>query len=452
MRFKPLSVVTSVFTYLTILVGGFTRGIGAGLGCGEDWPLCKGQVFPTWSNELMVIEWMHRYVALIAGILIFATVVQAWRSQRDDRRILFAATLAAILLPVQAMLGAITVWEELAPYWSAAHMGTASALFGAVVATTIFAYVGPGGPRSAREGAPTTAGSLTEGSPGKASIRDYASMTKPRIVGLLVAMGVAGIAIAPGSLSLSEAVWTLLGGAMGAGAGGIVNQVLERDLDARMTRTNDRAPAAGRVDPASALTFAGVLAATSFTMLAFMVNVLAAVLTMLAVLFYVFVYTLWLKPSTPQGVVIGGAAGAAPALVGFAAVTGEIGLPAILLGVLVFLWTPPHFWALAIRCKEEYASVGLPMMPVVRGVDATKRRMVLYTIATVLVAAAFYPLGYLGSVYLVVSSVLGLGFLAATLATVADSTRRRARGMFLGSIAYLFLVFASMVVDRVVVA
>ncbi len=445
MRFKPLSVVTAVLTYLTILVGGFTRGSSAGLGCGDDWPLCQGQVFPTWSNELMVIEWTHRYVALLAGIAIVATAYAAWRHKRGDRRILWSATLALILLPVQALLGAITVWKHLSPWWSAAHMGTASALFGAVIAVTIFAYQPPKQrPRTAETADPT--GPSPESEVG--SVSDYASMTKPRIAALLAAMGFTGMVLAPQPLTLSAAFWTLLGGWLGAACGGVINQVLERDLDRSMERTRDRAVASGRIQPRDALAFAALLGASSFTMLAFMVNVLAAVLTMLGVVFYVFIYTLWLKPSTPQGVVVGGAAGAAPALVGWAAVTGEIGVPAILLGAVVFLWTPPHFWALAIARREDYGSAGFPMMPNAWGMRATKRRMVLYTIATVLTAALFYPMGVLGNFYLVTSTILGAAFLFGVLRLVVDHSIQRARRLFHGSIVYLALIFVAMVVDR----
>lgn len=448
MRFKRLSVVTAVFTYLTILVGGFTRGSGAGLGCGESWPLCQGQIFPTWSNELMVIEWAHRYVALLAGIAIIGMTVAAWTRKRHDRRILWAATIAAILLPIQAILGAITVWEALAPWWSAAHMGTASALFGAVVAVTIFAYQPPGETQVAG-----TAGSTPGDEPGSTSeepeaVSDYVEMTKPRICGLLAVMGLTGMVLAGGWPSLPVAVWTLTGGVLGAASGGVLNQVIERRIDRQMDRTDDRPLASGRVAPSSALTFAGVLAATSFTMLAFMVNVLAAVLTMLAVVFYVFVYTLWLKPSTPQGVVIGGAAGAAPALVGWAAVTGSIGVPAILLGLLVFVWTPPHFWALAIARKEEYEDAGFPMGPTAWGLTPTKRRMLVYVLATLAVAAAFPLLGYLGGFYLVASSLLGAAFLASTLHVMADEAEPNARRMFHVSLAYLGCVFVAMVADR----
>jgi len=454
MRFKSLAVVTSVLTYLTILLGGYTRGSGAGLGCGDAWPLCRhpdsGTLhwFPDWSRPLMVIEWSHRFVALFAGIAILATAVQAWRTQRHDRRLLGAATLAAILLPLQAFLGAVTVWEHLEPVWSATHMGVASALFAAVVATVIFAFY-PGRPSTDARAAPTEPGPGGGQEPA-GTVADYAQMTKPRIVALLAAMGFTGMVLAGGWPALPTAFWTLVGGALGAAAGGVVNQVLERDLDAAMDRTSDRPLASGRVSPQHALVFAGVLGATSFTMLAFMVNVLAAVLTLLAVLFYVFIYTMWLKPSTPQGVVVGGAAGAAPALVGWAGVTGGLGAPAVLLGLLVFLWTPPHFWALAIARREEYDAAGFPMMPVSRGIAHTKRRMVAYTVATVLAASLFYALGYLGTLFLVVSTVLGAVFLGSILYVVVDHTPRRARRAFTVSVAYLFLVFVAILADRLV--
>jgi protoheme IX farnesyltransferase len=406
-------------------------------------------LFPDWTHPMMVIEWTHRAVAMLAGIFIFWTLIAAWRNHRDDKRILSAATLAGVLLPVQALLGAATVWYFTTGHhgWLATlHMGTASALFAAVVAVTIFAYNPPGGTSPSDR---VQAQGTTPPGDEEASMADYVSMTKPRIMALLVAMGFTGMVLAPDGFTLAESFWTLVGGALGAGCGGVINQVLERDLDRSMERTSDRAVASGRVSPRDALAFAAVLGATSFTMLAFMVNVLAAVLTMLGVLFYVFIYTLWLKPSTPQGVVVGGAAGMAPALVGWAAVTGELGLPAILLGAVVFLWTPPHFWALAIARREDYASAGFPMMPNAWGLRSTKRRMVLYTVTTVLAAAAFYPMGVLGTFYLVASTILGAALLAGVLAVVVDHRAERARVLFFGSIAYLALLFVAMVVDRV---
>lgn len=455
MRFRNLSIVTTVATYLTILVGGFTRGSGAGLGCSDNWPRCtETSFFPVWSNELMVIEWTHRLVALIAGVLILWLAVAAWRSQKDDKRVLVAATTAAVLLPLQAYLGALTVWNHLDPYISATHMGTAAALFGAVVATAIFAWY-------PRDGASARADAGSEAAPAGADapastpeLSDLAALFKPRIIALLMAMGATGIVLAPGGMAigLAQAVWTLLGGGLAAGAAGIINQVIERDLDAQMDRTHHRPLVEGRVRVQDALALAATLIAASFTMLAFMVNVLAAVLTMLAVVLYVFVYTLWLKPASPQGVVIGGTAGAAPALVGWAAVTGDIGTPALLLGLLVFLWQPPHFWALAIARKDDYEAAGFPMMPSVRGLSHTKRQMVLYTLATILVAGLLYVWTSLGMIYLVASTVLGLAFLWATLRVTTEHAEPQARSLFWMSIAYLGLLFVAIGVDRVLPA
>lgn len=455
MRFRNLSIVTTVFTYLTILVGGFTRGSGAGLGCSDNWPRCtETSFFPVWSDELMVIEWSHRLVALIAGVLILWMAVAAWRSQKDDKRILAAATIAAVLLPLQAYLGALTVWHHLDPYISATHMGTAAALFGAVVATTIFAWY-------PRDGAPARAGLASDQAPGTADpapgsrpeLRDVVTLFKPRIILLLMAMGATGIVLAPGGLSigLAPAIWTLLGGGLAAGAAGIINQVIERDLDAQMDRTHHRPLVHGRIRVKDALALAATLIAVAFTMLAFMVNVLAAVLAMLAVVLYVFVYTLWLKPASPQGVVVGGTAGAAPALVGWAAVTGDIGVPALLLGLLVFLWQPPHFWALAIARKDDYEAAGFPMMPSVRGLSHTKRQMVLYTLATILTAGLLYVWTSLGMIYLVASTVLGLAFLWATLRVTTEHAEPQARSLFWVSIAYLGLLFLAIAVDRLTV-
>jgi protoheme IX farnesyltransferase len=294
-----------------------------------------------------------------------------------------------------------------------------------------------------RRGAPAAAGSW----------RDYVTLTKPRIMALLLVTGAGGMIVGAGGLPSAGLVLATLGGlALACGGASALNHVLDRDLDARMRRTAGRPVAAGRVAPERALEFGLALSASSFVVLTSFVNVLAALLALAGNLFYVLVYTRWLKRSTPQNIVIGGAAGAVPPLVGWAAATGNLTVPALLLFLIVFFWTPPHFWALALLIKRDYAEAGVPMLPVVRGERETARSIVRYSL--VLVAITLLPVAWraLGAVYLGAALALGLVFLALAVALARETTPARARRLFSYSLAYLALLFAAMAVDPLVLA
>jgi protoheme IX farnesyltransferase len=236
--------------------------------------------------------------------------------------------------------------------------------------------------------------------------------------------------------------------AVAAGAAGAINMWYDRDIDALMRRTRGRPLPAGRMAPGDALGFGCVLAGASVVVMGLAVNLAAAALLVLTIAFYVFVYTMWLKRRTPQNIVIGGAAGAFPPLVGWAAVTGEVGLPALVLFALIFFWTPPHFWALALYRTGDYAKAGVPMLPVVAGARETKKQMLLYTIVLWPVALAPTLLGVTGWLYGAAAVVLSAAFTAAALRVWFDAGERSAKRMFGFSILYLFLLFALMVVDR----
>jgi protoheme IX farnesyltransferase len=241
----------------------------------------------------------------------------------------------------------------------------------------------------------------------------------------------------------------MLGGAMSAGAANAINCYLDRDIDGLMERTRERrAIPSGRLSPAHALRFGVVLAVLSVLELALLVNPLAAALSLAALLFYVFVYTGWLKRSTPSNIVIGGAAGAFPPLVGWAAVTGQVGLLAVYLFAIVFFWTPPHFWALALLLKREYGQAGVPMMPLVRGDDETRHQILLYTILLVTLTLVIVPLGLLGALYLVAALVLGGLFLYYALSLLREGSPAAATRLFKYSMVYLALLFTAVVVDR----
>jgi heme o synthase len=278
--------------------------------------------------------------------------------------------------------------------------------------------------------------------------RDYVTLTKPRIMTLLLATGACGMIVGAGGFPpVSDFFVTMAGLALACGGASALNHVLDRDLDRHMRRTARRPVAANRVPPTRALEFGLALSALSFVLLASLVNVLTAVLALAGNLFYVFVYTRWLKRSTPQNIVIGGAAGAVPPLVGWAAATGNVTVPALLLFAIVFFWTPPHFWALALLIRDDYAEAGVPMLPVVRGERETTKQILLYSGVLVAVTASPFVWGTLGLPYLVVALLLGAAFLALALGLRRDPTPRRAALLFHFSLLYLALLFAAMAVD-----
>jgi protoheme IX farnesyltransferase len=277
-------------------------------------------------------------------------------------------------------------------------------------------------------------------------LRDYVTLTKPKVQSLLLLTTVTTMEVA-GDPSASRVALTCLGGYLSAGGAGAVNHYWDRDIDARMKRTANRPIPAGRVAPGAALAFGLALAAASFVELSLLVNVLAAVLSLSGFLGYVGVYTMWLKRSTPQNIVIGGAAGAVPPLVGWAATRGSLGWTALYLFAIVFYWTPPHFWALSLLMKDEYAKVGVPMMPVVRGEHETRRQILLYSLLLYAVSQLPFCAGGFGGIYLAASVVLGLVFVAGAVVLYRRADRRSALRLYLYSLLYLALLFGAMVLD-----
>jgi heme o synthase len=281
-----------------------------------------------------------------------------------------------------------------------------------------------------------------------AAVRDYVTLTKPRIMTLLLLTGACGMIVGAAGWPSSWLFFvTMAGLALACGGASALNHVLDRDLDRRMRRTDRRPVAAERVPPTRALEFGLALSALSFVLLASLVNVLTAVLALVGNLFYVFVYTRWLKRTTPQNIVIGGAAGAVPPLVGWAAATGDLTVPALLLFAIVFFWTPPHFWALALLIRRDYEAAGVPMLPVVRGERETTRQIVLYSLVLVAVTAAPFLWGTLGLPYLVAALALGAVFLALAVWLRREPTPRRAALLFHFSLLYLALLFVAMAAD-----
>ncbi len=291
---------------------------------------------------------------------------------------------------------------------------------------------------------------LSRVEPSIAGVGDYIQLMKPRVMSLVVFTAFVGLLIAPVHLHPVIAFTALLCIAVGAGAAGALNMWYDADIDARMARTAARPIPAGRVAPGEALAFGLTLAAFAVVVLGLLVNIAAAALLALTIAFYVLVYTMWLKRSTPQNIVIGGAAGALPPMIGWAAATGGVAVEPILLFLIIFFWTPPHFWALSLYRTEDYARAGVPMLPVVAGAAETRRQILFYSLVLAPVGAAPWLLGYAGPLYGVVAVAAGAAIVALALRVRREQSGHAAsKQMFGFSILYLFLLFAMLLVDRV---
>lgn len=291
----------------------------------------------------------------------------------------------------------------------------------------------------------------------EAEVRDWIALLKPRVMTLVVFTGLIGLIVAPGHLHPVLGFTAILCIAVAAGACGAINMWYDRDIDAVMRRTRNRPIPAGRIAPGAALGYGITLAAASVVVMGLTVNVAAASVLALSIGFYVFVYTMWLKRRTPQNIVIGGAAGAFPPVIGWAAVTGSVDLIPLVLFAIVFIWTPPHFWSLALWANEDYRRAGVPMLPVVAGAKETRKQIVLYTLLLVPLSFAPWALGFSGPIYAASAAVLGAGFLAAVYRVATDrqdptgvslTNDAPARAAFKFSILYLFALFAALAVDR----
>lgn len=279
---------------------------------------------------------------------------------------------------------------------------------------------------------------------------DFVSLLKPRVMSLVVFTGFVGLYLAPGDGNLILQTIAVLCIAIGAGASGAINMWYDRDIDAVMSRTKTRAIPSGKITAEAALTFGILLAGGSVMVMGLAVNWVAATLLMVTIMFYVFVYTVWLKRRTPQNIVIGGAAGAFPPMIGWAAATGTVSVESITLFTIIFIWTPPHFWALSLYRSDDYKAAGVPMMPLVHGRYETKKQILLYSIVLCPLGVAPFWLGTLGAVYGATSALLGVLFIGAAWRVMKNDSEKNCKQLFGFSIFYLFFLFFAMIVDRCV--
>jgi protoheme IX farnesyltransferase len=437
-----------------------------------DWPLMNGSLFPPLGDGTSA-HVLHRWVAIVVGLIVAAVVVAAWRTQRENRAIVRLALVAALLFPIQALIGGLQILTDLAAWTQTLHVALGALVWAAMTGIVAVSYYSArtvvvaadsaaGDPAS--DPASGGAASRADGRTASDTLRAYVALTKPRIIELLLVTTVPAMVLAtrevPGIAVGHWAwltVWTLVGGTLAAGSANAINCYLDRDIDELMVRTRRRPLPAHQVDPDRAVVFGVVLGVISFAVLAWFVNMLSAFLALLAIAFYVVIYTIVMKRTTPQNIVIGGAAGALPPVIGWAAVTGNIGVPALLLFALVFYWTPPHFWALSLRIKKDYAAAGVPMLPVVRGIAETSRQIGLYTILMVAISLILWAVARMGVVYLAAAVILGAIFLrqAYSLWRQGSSEEGSTAGairLYKYSISYLTLLFAAVAIDTILAA
>jgi protoheme IX farnesyltransferase len=440
--FARLATFTGAMTFALLLVGTYVRAENAGV-VFQDWPLMDGKLVPALGGAATAM-FAHRVLAATVMILVLWLSVRVRTMPARTRPLVVLATLAGALFLAQIGVGAANVLTGLDVWARATHVALSAAIWADLVALVALARW----TRLPAADAVRSNGHATRSWRQRVSV--YFALTKPRIIELLLITTVPAMMLAKrGIPSIALMAATLVGGAMAAGSANAINCYLDRDIDEIMRRTRRRPLPASQVTPEHALSFGFGLGAVSFFFLSITVNVLAASLALSAIAFYVFVYTLWLKRSTTQNIVIGGAAGAVPALVGWAAVTGSVGLPAWVLFAIVFIWTPPHFWALAMQYRTDYQAAGVPMLPVVRGEEETRRQILRYSLVLFGATLVLVPLAHMGPLYTAAAVVLGGMFVHKALRLWRERSAGLAVELFRFSIMYLGLLFAAVAADGV---
>jgi protoheme IX farnesyltransferase len=429
--FFRLTLLVLAAVSLLTLSGRLVTLTGEADAC-AGWPLCLPQGVPGW------IDLLHRGAVGLAVVLMLALLQRAWRDQREHRLLLPWATLTVVLFFAQAFVGALLVRRGFPPYLITMHTLTGAALWAALLGLVLFSAL------YARDAAAFPPLDWRQ------RARDFLTLTKPVVAALLLVTTYAGMVAGGGTWpAFGLTFWTLLGGFLAAGGSSALNQYIDRDLDKNMQRTARRPLAAGRMMPAEGLAFGLALLVISFYLLAGFVNLLAAWLALAGMVYYVLVYSVLLKKATVQNIVIGGGAGAIPPLVGWAAASGSLSIPARFLFAIVFLWTPPHFWALAIVRRQDYARAGVPMLPVVRGEKETRSQIFVYSLELVGLTLLMPLLGYAGSLFLISALVLGGMLIYAAWRTWKQAGNKVAWQMYRWSSMYLFFIFAALAFDAV---
>jgi protoheme IX farnesyltransferase len=467
-RFTLLAAFGAVATFALLLFGSNVTAINA-WNVFPDWPLMGGTAFPALIGEQVVAHALHRWVAVVVGVLVAVVAIVAWRTQRRHRPLVALAVGAAALYPIQSVIGGVQIVTGLSEWSQTIHLALGTLIWALLAALAVASYyearstapagelAGPGG-RTIDPDAAGAADAHQGARTLKDSVRAYIALTKPRIIELLLVTTIPAMVLAQrGIPSLALIAWTLIGGTLAAGSANAINCYLDRDIDELMARTRRRPLPAHQVEPERAVVFGIVLGIVSFAVLTYFVNLLSAFLALLAIAFYVVVYTMLMKRTTPQNIVIGGAAGALPPVIGWAAVTGSVEIPALILFALVFYWTPPHFWALSLRIRRDYAAAGVPMLPVVKGIAETSRQILLYSVLMVAISLILWAVARMGPVYLAGAVILGAIFIRQAWVlwrqgSAPEASTAQAIRLYKYSISYLSLLFLAVAVDALVMA
>jgi heme o synthase len=437
-------VLLTVIIVLVLLVSGSAVTMSAGTSSCAGWPLCNGQIRPQNSSEW--INTIHRLLVLVSGGFVLGLFLQTWRKQRSQVGMLVAATITMVLFFSQGLMGAVNAAYGYPGHLIGLHAATSVAIFGSLSVLLTLSGLSSRTNQDELQEINFVAGRRTA-----SLFKDYLMLTKPIVVALLLVTTLAGMVIGAKSWpELSVIFWTMLGGFLAAGGSGAINQYIDREDDLLMQRTAKRPLPSGRLMPAEGLAFGVGISLVSFFVMVAFVNFLAALLTLAGIIYYVVLYSLLLKKTTVQNIVIGGGAGALPPLVGWAAATGTLTFPALLLFAVVFMWTPPHFWALAIVRRKDYERAGVPMLPVVRGQDETRWQVFIYTIELVLLTLILPVFGLGSAIYLVSALFLG-GFLLHSAYQVWKTEGNKiAWKMYRYSSMYLAFLFLALMIDRLI--
>jgi heme o synthase len=438
--FRRVVEVTAGVVFVLGLSGSAVQALGASWSC-QGFPDCNGLgAFPLGRDPLIDVQLYHRLFSFLAGALVLWLVVEALRSQRHQPAVTRATLALAGALGIEGALGGVNVSTGVPALGQVLHAFGAVATWSAAVGLAVLSH---------RRG---TIVAMPARRSSASLVSAYIQLTKPRVMSLLLATTATAMVVAArGMPPLGLLLATLLGGALMSGGAGAINHYVDRDIDPLMGRTAWRPIPSGIIAPRRALWFGIALAVLATVELVFLVNPLAAGLSLIGLLGYVFIYTLWLKRSTPSNIVIGGAAGAIPPMVGWAAVNNEISsLTAWYLFAIIFFWTPPHFWALSLLIRKHYERAGVPMLPVVRGEDETRRQIVLYALVLVALTLVLSPFGMMGLLYFGAAVLLGAIFIAYAVRLWRQATSQAARRLYLYSMLYLFALFTAMAVDRVI--
>src|SRR5260221_2292164 len=448
-KFVRLAITNALLVYGLMLSGSYVVGSSATLAC-PGWPLCGTP--PQWAIQyhLADINSFHRLVAAFVGLVLIWTLISALRRRKVAPGQAWVALVAGVLFVAQSSVGGLIVLLKRPDFVAGLHLALATAVWGCLVLLAVLAArqlrAAPQG-----EALEELVAEKKEVGPIRQTIANYVDLMKPHVTVLLLGTTLAAMAIAQRGLPpLGLVLATLLGGAMAAGSANCINCYIDRDIDQIMVRTQRRSLPSDRIEPARALIFGIALGIGAFIVLTAFVNLLSASLACSAILFYVFIYTLWLKCSSAQNIVIGGAAGAVPVLVGWAAMTNTITLPAIWLFAIIFYWTPPHFWALSLLIQKDYEKAHIPILPVVMGEAETRKQIFLYSLLLLAATLVLFGMHAMGYLYLVVAVTLCGILVYMSVRLMRDRSKRWARTLFWYSNCYLAAIFATMVVDRVI--